>query len=781
VSSASALKRPVQLTFDRRFPGFNNQFAADPAKILARPGWLRFNPLVFHGLQGADSNLLLDAIRDECLRLEPDAKVAIADGATLRRVRDVRVQDALRTANLLVLRDLDGLPVAARRSLQLLFRERLESRLLTVVALQSAPGQDLNRLCARTCAWGLSVHVQPPGDKIRRDISLGILRVRGTYVDQTTAFATSSVPWQSSADVRVLGERLLHAAYSRGTSLSEAELAMLGRFLSGQPSEVISDEPRRCCRARLHLPPARGQWPPDDEPTPPSTVVTAEFHYKCATVELRRCTWPRQLRLQLRADHEGRESTQFDLVVRVRPRFTLRVRRAGKWETRTWGLTAGLTRTSGDPFAEARTWIYRALTPVRPRKGHKADRSLSKAMREARAAIHDAACAAVALLDATARKVVLRFPNHMRAWLFQQLTTDPSGRLAQVAQACPGALTFAYALQAFGRRTGCVRAASRLLQGIIEGRPINFLLEEAVSTWAENAGRRVEQDCTPEAYLRNWRCLAECQGNERQSLLRAQRLLIRRAGAGVPSLTLWLPPPPAVAPEDVPKNKLANARWFRVMKCLRPVLALHDDVRPEHGHNLCMFVSLHALEIRESEELGNSDYWRTSALLDYARATNHWPQRSTSAARYLEAAETWHRHFQEIRQMAELAAETGERLVGPDGNPLLFPEPPCPGWRSGEDTFIPLRTAEEVLAEGNRMHNCVASRVGEALADRAFLYHGTIGGKSLTIQITREGKGYRLVEAAGVSNAAPTGAQRRGIGAFLAHLEGGCGCEGTTP
>lgn len=130
--------------------------------------------------------------------------------------------------------------------------------------------------------------------------------------------------------------------------------------------------------------------------------------------------------------------------------------------------------------------------------------------------------------------------------------------------------------------------------------------------------------------------------------------------------------------------------------------------------------------------------------------------------------------------MAELAAETGETLVGPDGNPIPFPEPPCPGWRSGQDTILPLRTAEEVLAEGNQMHNCVASRVGEALAGLAFLYHGKVAGKSLTIQIARQGQGYRVVEAAGSSNTAPTAAQWRTMGAFLAHLrlEGGCGCEG---
>jgi len=45
-----------------------------------------------------------------------------------------------------------------------------------------------------------------------------------------------------------------------------------------------------------------------------------------------------------------------------------------------------------------------------------------------------------------------------------------------------------------------------------------------------------------------WQRVAAARGGERQTLLRAQRLLIRRAGAGVPSRTLWLPPPLAFAP-----------------------------------------------------------------------------------------------------------------------------------------------------------------------------------------------------------------------------------------
>ena len=77
------------------------------------------------------------------------------------------------------------------------------------------------------------------------------------------------------------------------------------------------------------------------------------------------------------------------------------------------------------------------------------------------------------------------------------------------------------------------------------------------------------------------------------------------------------------------------------------------------------------------------------------------------------------------------------------------------------------------------MHNCIPSRVGEALRGLAFLYHGEVGRKPLSIQIARRGDGYRLVEAAGTSNAGVRAAQKRVLREFLSHLRS-CACEVTS-
>ena len=173
------------------------------------------------------------------------------------------------------------------------------------------------------------------------------------------------------------------------------------------------------------------------------------------------------------------------------------------------------------------------------------------------------------------------------------------------------------------------------------------------------------------------------------------------------------------------------------------------------------------------EDLGYSDYSRINSLLDYSRAINDWPRRNSSATRLFEAAETWHRQIEQVQLMADAGRMVGQSLVGADGKTLPFPEPPCPEWRSGDNRIVPLRTAEEVLAEGAHMHNCVASYIPKVLAGTAALYHGEVAGKPLTIQIAPTISGYRVVEAKTLDNAEPTAAQMRVLREFIAHFCGG--------
>ncbi len=547
---------------------------------------------------------------------------------------------------------------------------------------------------------------------------------------------------------------------------------------SRRAPEIGAGKARLCCKYSLRGKLVSGCWPPDgDEHRAPQETSTSIFRRGCRAVELRLRRWPDRLRLELCSDHESRVGTRFELELRTKPFLSLRVRKGGAWSSCRWGLAAGLTRSHHDPFVDACRWAFRALVPLDPdqrRDGPRASSPETKTLvRQVRATIREAACAAAALLDHGARKIALRFPAHMRMWLCRHLAADTSGRLAQLTRACPGALIFAYALAKLGHRAGVGAAGAKLLRDAVAGRGLNELLDDAVAAWATGAERLAQNQRAPAERHLIWQRVVDARGSERQALLRAQRLLIRRAGAGVPSRTLWLPPPLAFAPEDIPARKLENARWFRVMKCFPPLLVSYEGLPLEYGRNICLFLSRHALLLHKREDLGHSDHSRISSLLDYARAINNWPRRTSSATRFFEAAETWHRQIEQVQLMEDAGRMVGQSLVGADGKTLPFPEPPCPGWRSGDDHIVPLHTAEEVLAEGAQMHNCVASHIPQVLANTAALYHGEIAGKPLTIQIAPAISGFRVVEAKTFANDEPTAAQMRVLREFIAHFRGG--------
>jgi hypothetical protein len=200
---------------------------------------------------------------------------------------------------------------------------------------------------------------------------------------------------------------------------------------------------------------------------------------------------------------------------------------------------------------------------------------------------------------------------------------------------------------------------------------------------------------------------------------------------------------------------------------------------PYHSADFAAFVSHHAVALAAQWKRRFAPRARIQEMLDYAVAMDDYPRRSTSPIRYLEAVDAWHERLAHLQNMVDAAQAIGKPIVDADGNALALPEPPCPGWQSGDEVITPLRTVEEVLSEGAKMHNCVASRLPDVLTGKAALYHGEVAGKGLTIQIESSPWGYRLVEAQRFANEEPNLAQRRVLMKFLRHLGKGerCGCE----
>lgn len=82
-----------------------------------------------------------------------------------------------------------------------------------------------------------------------------------------------------------------------------------------------------------------------------------------------------------------------------------------------------------------------------------------------------------------------------------------------------------------------------------------------------------------------------------------------------------------------------------------------------------------------------------------------------------------------------------------------------------------LRTLGELRDEGARMEHCVATRAGEALAGRSFLYSAEVREQPLTLELVRHAREtLRLGDARGRQNRAVTSAEWRLLQPWLQAL-----------
>ena len=244
-------------------------------------------------------------------------------------------------------------------------------------------------------------------------------------------------------------------------------------------------------------------------------------------------------------------------------------------------------------------------------------------MRRLYATLADLERTAADLCDQPSRRLALRFPFHLRFWAYARLVEDTTGRLAQLAEVCPGALTFAFGLQEATKR-GAVdtgEAALRLLADVVSGRRLAAVLRDAVEAWAQGAAEMARES---ERWDPVWSRVAHARGAERQALLECQYLLIRRAGPMVPSTTLFLPPPLSFVAEDIPRAVRANARWFKAVKCSRSLLVGMPAAEPGRAEGFCGFISKNAQGLVRARDL-ELVRSRVESVRDYVVTTGRWP------------------------------------------------------------------------------------------------------------------------------------------------------------
>lgn len=445
-----------------------------------------------------------------------------------------------------------------------------------------------------------------------------------------------------------------------------------------------------------------------------------------------------------------------DLALGSAPALTLRTSRAPRGVNAMWAMTRGVpVLPTTDVFVYALDWVQRRL--VRLHRDDDARAALGDSA-EARAQIarlvREAACVAVDRCDQGARTIAMRFKPHLRLRIVARIVGDPSGRLAELATSCPGALVFALALMEHQGAPASVASGERLLADVVAGRKLTAAIDDACVGWldAVPACLRARRDPIEQhlvtvmgvapavaalQFLESERTWARAlDPAARARVLADQRVLIRRAGPQVHTRALWLPPPLVLIPEDIPSQVRANARWFRTMQLHRVTRTHADRMAPVAQLRLVQFLSRNAVALaRGPRPLQRA--W-IDDLLDTARATGRWPSRSSRLEHVQALVADWHARQPAVRGAgADRAAALLVPLAAPRFDHVMLD-----GLLGVQ--LAPIGDVGTLLAEGATMNHCVHTRHDAAMRGTALVFAGTVRGERVTVELVRVGDQWHL-------------------------------------
>ena len=288
--------------------------------------------------------------------------------------------------------------------------------------------------------------------------------------------------------------------------------------------------------------------------------------------------------------HRGGGPLPAGAVVRLYSRR--RVREVDPWPV-SWSMVRGLppSRRCRDSVVDLVRHAGQTMFGFRRERtpGNEGDEMTayaSQTMTAVRAAVRDAAIHAADRCDVGLRKIALRFLPSVRYRIYRYMVDDRTGRVAQLAMACPGAVVFGAGL----RREDWSEAVGRqLFADTVAGVSLPRLLRRAAEGWFRGgfASGRAQIGFGREEII--WQRIAVASATERQEICATTCLLVHRARPRVPpGIDLEIR---AAARGVCPRKTFrespstcANACWYRVMKGAAPLLTppqRHERAAPQ--------------------------------------------------------------------------------------------------------------------------------------------------------------------------------------------------------
>lgn len=427
----------------------------------------------------------------------------------------------------------------------------------------------------------------------------------------------------------------------------------------------------------------------------------------------------------------------------------------------------GATRLIG-PLALADTRALQSVDSLTRRRDRR-----ERAGRALRALWNRVAGHLRASADARALDAARRFHATLQWFVYCAAANDRTGRVAQMAAACPGLLSVASDLT----------PRSGIFRGIICGERLRHVLGRTVHTWAmQEDARDLHTGRRP---------LGERLERE-PDLLGRQRLLLRRATAAVAPARLFRPPPLAFAPEDIPRDPTDNVRWYSRMKA--PALlwpAPHLLARAHQG--LCLLVSRHARAGDLAPGMGIAWDREMGEVCDYLALTGRVPTRRGNLPELLAASRRW--HAQHVPPPPPPEPEPPVLLgprnlqVPPPPKPAPpppeppFPAPPFDNWpppggspepdpaaprrRSPPLIVRAIRAPRELEREGREMSHCVATYGHWIRSGQCAIYHVVAAGQQLTLEVVFQQGRWVVGDVKGFQNRNPSARAWRALQPWL--------------
>lgn len=394
---------------------------------------------------------------------------------------------------------------------------------------------------------------------------------------------------------------------------------------------------------------------------------------------------------------------------------------------------------------------------------------------------------AAARCERRARELALTFAEGVRFWVYQQIVADPSGRVAQMAEVCPGLVVVARAVRPIWG-TGH-EACESLLDGIRAGEGLPRLLDAAAES--SLAQRVVEA----------WALIGEAQrfasatARERARAKAARRVLIRRAGRRVAEWDLLQMPPAAFAPEDIPREPNANARWYFTMRGAGHVIGDIPDVALREGLSGFVSANAHLVTARaerppptEPVEVAGGLWGLLQRLIRFSRHAGRMPSRRSNARRLLADCERWLRKDDGpaarlgmlLRRVPALELGEVTAVTALDGfgswsrlERIYLPRSPLPTVAVAGMELRQIETPEALTEEGIRMDHCVGSWLSRVMGGNAWVYAARIASEPITVALERLDSGrVEIVEARRAHDELPTAVQRRLLEVWVKRVNG---------